>query len=64
MINIGLGWEFHEIEYTMLPSRYVDWGAQVLRKYSFHLKGSKEDVDYIMEPSITHRVITLSLPRF
>lgn len=47
MISKGLGWEFHEVEYSVSPPRYVEWGAQILKKYSMHLKGSEENTDYI-----------------
>ncbi|KAI5006676.1 hypothetical protein ZWY2020_033919 [Hordeum vulgare] len=47
MIALGLGWEHHEIEHVASPNGYVDWGAEVLRRYSFHLKGNEKGADYV-----------------
>ncbi|XBJ09209.1 hypothetical protein VPH35_014324 [Triticum aestivum] len=47
MISKGLGWEFHEVEYSIAPPGYVEWGTNILKNYSMHLKGSEENTDYI-----------------
>lgn len=47
MISHGLGWERYEIEYVPIPSGYEEWGAAVLTRHGFNLKGDGEGVDYI-----------------
>jgi peptide alpha-N-acetyltransferase len=46
-VSEGLGWENHEVEYVPMPLGYVEWGTCVMKRYSTHLKGTEEGMDYI-----------------
>jgi hypothetical protein len=47
MVDKGLGWDDHTVEYLLRPHGYVEWGICILEHHSFCLKGEAEDTDYI-----------------
>lgn len=47
MVDNGLGWDDHTVEYVPRPQGYVEWGICILNNHSFCLKGEAENADYI-----------------
>lgn len=47
IISKGLGWEYYDIEYIPIPTRYTEWSTEVLTHHSLNLKGDGESNDYI-----------------
>ncbi|KAL6599569.1 hypothetical protein ACP70R_045706 [Stipagrostis hirtigluma subsp. patula] len=46
MVDKGLGWEHHNIEYVPFPRGYKDWGIEVLKHHNFHLMGQEDKADF------------------
>jgi hypothetical protein len=47
MVEEGLGWDGHTVQYVSYPKGYVEWGVCILNHHSFCLKGEGENTDYI-----------------
>lgn len=47
MIEKGLGWEYHDVEYVSFPRGYKDWGIEILNNHASYLKGQDGEGDYI-----------------
>ena len=47
MIEKGLGWETHDVEYVPFPRGYPSWVIEILKNHSLHLMGQEDRADFI-----------------